>query len=487
LDSAMKLNELLPELGPCTVTGRRDIEVTGITFDSRMVRPGYLFAALPGGRADGHDFVTEAIERGAVAILSQRDVATSNRATSLRVEDSRSALARVADCFYGSPSKEIEIIGVTGTNGKTTVCYLLRAMLKEAGRRPALLGTIEYLIGGRSIPAERTTPEAPYLQAMIRDAVREGCDCLVMEVSSHALEQQRVGGVAFDVAVFTNLGSDHLDFHGSIEEYFNAKAPLFTTPGLKRAVVNSDDPWGQKLAAAIAAPILTYGMGERAMVRALSIESGPGGSRLDIEAEHHKLGVTLPLLGRHNVYNALAAVGAALSVGIAPEAIISALSGAKPARGRLEEVPCARPYRVFIDYAHTEEALESTLLAVREGARGRIILVFGCGGDRDKSKRLPMGRAAARLADLSIVTTDNPRRENPLEIIAEISRGFSGTGKRCVQIPDRREAIAAALAEAREGDIVVVAGKGHERTQEFESTVVPFSDRDVITELAGQG
>jgi len=481
----MKLSELLSALGACDVTGRRDIEVTGITFDSRMVRPGYLFAALQGGRADGHDYVTEAIERGAVAILAQRDVAASNRATSLRVEDSRCALAQVADCFYGSPSKEIEIIGVTGTNGKTTVCYLLREMLKEAGRKPALIGTIEYLIGGRSIPAERTTPEAPYLQAMIRDAVREGCDCLIMEVSSHALEQQRVGCVAFDVAVFTNLGRDHLDFHGSVEEYFNAKARLFRAPDLKRAVVGADDPWGQKLASAIAAPLLTYGMGERAMVRALSVESGPNGSRFDIEAEHRRLNVTLPLLGRHNVYNALAATGAALSVGITPEAIISALSRAKPARGRLEEAPCARPYRVFIDYAHTPEALESALLAVREGRRGRIILVFGCGGDRDRSKRLPMGLVAAGLADLSIVTTDNPRRENPMEIIAEISRGFTGTGKRCVEIPDRREAIAAALAEAREGDIVLVAGKGHERTQEFESTVAPFSDRDVIMELTG--
>jgi len=481
----MKLSDLLPSLGACTVAGRRDIEVTGITFDSRMVRPGYLFAALPGGRADGHDYVTEAIERGAVAILAQRDVAASNRATSLRVDDSRCALAQAADCFYGSPSKEIEIIGVTGTNGKTSVCYLLREMLKEAGRKPALLGTIEYLIGGRSIPAERTTPEAPYLQAMIRDAVREGCDCLVMEVSSHALQQQRVGCIAFDVAVFTNLGREHLDFHGSVEEYFNAKAHLFRTPDLKRAVVGADDPWGQKLASAIAAPLLTYGMGERAMVRALSVESGPSGSRFDIEAERLRLNVALPLLGRHNVCNALAATGAALSVGIAPEAIISALSGAKPARGRLEEVPCARPYRIFIDYAHTREALESALLAVREGRRGRIILVFGCGGDRDRSKRLPMGLVAARLADLSIVTTDNPRKENPMEIIAEISRGFSGTGKRCVEIPDRREAIAAALAEAGEGDIVLVAGKGHERTQEFESTVAPFSDRDVVMELTG--
>ncbi len=481
----MKLSELLPALGTCSVAGRRDIEVTGLAFDSRMVRPGNLFAALPGGRADGHDYVTEAIDRGAVAILAQKDVATSNRATSLRVKDSRRALAQLANCFYGNPSKEIEVIGVTGTNGKTTVCYLIQAILKEARKRPALLGTIEYLIGGRSIPAERTTPEAPYLQAMMREAVKEGCDCLVMEVSSHALEQKRVECVDFDVAVFTNLGRDHLDFHGSVEAYFSAKTPLFAAPGLKRAVVNCDDPWGRKLAASVAAPLLTYGMDERAMVRALSIEPDPRGSRFDLDMGQRRLNVSLPLLGRHNIYNALAAIAAALSVGIPPEAIVSALSSAKPARGRLEEVPCGRPYKVFIDYAHTEEALESALLAVRQRCAGRVILVFGCGGDRDKSKRLPMGRVAARLADLSIITTDNPRREDPREIIAEIAKGFEGTGTRCREIQDRREAIAAALAEGREGDIVLVAGKGHERTQEFESTVVPFSDRDAIMELTG--
>jgi UDP-N-acetylmuramoyl-L-alanyl-D-glutamate--2,6-diaminopimelate ligase len=481
----MKLSELISALGECGIAGRRDVEVTGLSHDSRMVRYGNLFAALPGGRSDGHDYVAEAIERGAVAILVQREVAASNRATLLRVRDSRRALARLAACFYGSPSREIEVVGVTGTNGKTTVCYLIRAILKEAGRNPAVLGTIEYLIGGRSIPAERTTPEAPCLQAMMRDAVREGCDCLVMEVSSHALQQWRVEGVAFDAAVFTNLGRDHLDFHGSVEAYFKAKAPLFSMPGLKHAVVNGDDPWGRKLASSIATPLITYGMHEDAAVRAVKVESGRAGSRFDVETDGRHLPLAFPLLGRHNVYNALAAASAALSLGVEPEAIVAALSKAKPARGRLEEAPCGKPYRVFVDYAHTEDALRSALLAVREGCEGRVILVFGCGGDRDGSKRIPMGRVASRLADLPIITTDNPRGEDPMDIIKEISKGCDESGKRCQAIQDRREAIAAALAEAREGDVVLVAGKGHERTQEFESTVVPFSDRDVIMELAG--
>lgn len=481
----MKLSELIAALGECSVEGRRDAEVTGLSHDSRVVRYGNVFVALPGGRADGHDHVAEALERGAAAVLVQKDVATSNRATVLRVRDSRLALAQLADCFYGRPSREIEVVGVTGTNGKTTVCYLTRAILKEAGRNPALIGTIEYLIGGRSIPAERTTPEAHHLQAMIRDAVREGCDCLVMEVSSHALVQRRVESIVFDTAVLTNLGRDHLDFHGSIEAYFNAKAPLFAMQGLKRAVVNSDDPWGRRLAASVSVPLVTYGMREGAMVRALSMELGRAGSRFDVETDGRRLPVALPLLGRHNVYNALAATAAALSSGVPLEAIVSALSRAKPARGRLEEVPCGRPYRVFIDYAHTEDALENALLAVREGCEGRVILVFGCGGNRDASKRAPMGRVASRLADLPIITTDNPRGENPMDIIAEISKGCGESGKRCRAIQNRREAIAAALAEARDGDVVLVAGKGHERTQEFESTVVPFSDRDVIMELVG--
>lgn len=480
----MKLDELLGAIPGCRVKGRTDIEISGITLDSRTVREGFLFAALAGGRSDGNDYTDEARQRGAVAVLLERPAANGSRATYLVVDDGRMAVARLADRFYGSPSRDLTVTGVTGTNGKTTVTYLMRDMLRRAGRRPALIGTIEYLIGERSIPATRTTPEAPQLQALLRDAVREGCDSVVMEVSSHALDQKRVACVEFSTAVFTNLGRDHLDFHGNSERYFGAKAGLFTVPSLGHAVINGDDPFGRRLVTMAAAPVCTYGLAEGATVRAAGIETGRGGSRFRLETARGSSEVLLPLLGRHNVYNALAAAAAAYCEGLPEEAVRGALNEAKPVPGRLEELPCGRPYRVFIDYAHTEDALENALMAIRGLCPGRILLVFGCGGDRDATKRLPMGRVAARLADIAIVTSDNPRGEPPGEIIAEIARGFVAEGRGCIRIENRRDAIAAALAEAREGDLILVAGKGHERTQEFKDTVIPFSDRDVIMELS---
>lgn len=482
----MKLSELLTAVPGCRVRGSRDVEIAGISLDSRTVRDGFLFAALPGAHRDGCDFAEDAAARGAAAVLAQREILAHGRLTVVTADDSRAALAGIADRFYGSPSRELAVIGVTGTNGKTTVCYLAQAMLAAAGRKTALLGTIEYLVGGRSIPAERTTPEAPGLQAMLREAVREGCGAVVMEVSSHALAQHRVECVAFQTAVFTNLGSDHLDYHGNHDDYYAAKAMLFRSPGLRCAVVNVDDPRGRALAADASAPVITYGIEGEATLSARAVETGPTGSRFEMDFRGARTPVALPLLGRHNVYNALAAAGAAFAAGIGAGAVAEALSGARPVPGRLEEVPAGLPCRVFVDYAHTGEALESALTALRGLCAGRLIVVFGCGGDRDRSKRRPMGRVAARLADAAIITTDNPRREDPGEIMAEIARGFDGSGVRPVVIADRREAIAAALAGAGAGDVVLVAGKGHERTQEIGSTVVPFSDRDVIAALAGR-
>ncbi len=481
----MKLDDLITAIPRCRVKGRRDVEVTGITLCSQMARDGYLFAAIPGSRYDGHDFVEEARHRGAVAALVQRDIPNGNGITIIGVEDTRQSLAALADCFYDSPSKGIEVIGVTGTNGKTTVCYLLYETLKAAGRSPALFGTIEYLVGERSIPAERTTPESPYLQWMLRKAVDEGCDCLVMEVSSHALAQQRVACVNFDTAVFTNLGNEHLDFHGSREDYFKAKSLLFKVPELKLAVVNADDGYGRDIEVSEGATLVTYGMSEAAMVRTVSVEAEPNGSRFEIGGQLGRLSVDLPLLGRHNVYNALAAVSVALSMGVSADTVASVLAGTKAVPGRLEEVVKSRPYRVFIDYAHTEEALRNVLSALRGVCKGRVILVFGCGGDRDRNKRLPMGRVAAQLADFTFVTSDNPRGEDPLEIIAEIVRGFSGNEEKYTEVPDRREAIASALAAAEQRDIVLIAGKGHERTQDLGSTVVSFNDREVVEEIVG--
>jgi UDP-N-acetylmuramoyl-L-alanyl-D-glutamate--2,6-diaminopimelate ligase len=487
IESGMvKLNELLTALPLCSVSGNRNLEVAGIALDSRNVREGYLFAALPGSRYDGHDYIEEARQRGAVASLVQREVANGGRICVVKVDDSRAALAALSDRFYGSPSKEIEVIGVTGTNGKTSVCYMLRDILRAAGRKPALIGTIEYLIGERSIPSERTTPEAPYVQAMMRAAVDKGCDSVITEVSSHALAQQRVACVDFSTAVFTNLGSDHLDFHGDHERYFAAKASLFTLPHLKRAIVNYDDRRGRTIEVGGETALSTYGMREGVTFRAVSVETGLNGSRFGVESRHGRLDINLPLLGLHNVYNALAAVATALTMQVPVETVTATLAKARPVPGRLEEVRCEKPYRVFIDYAHTEEALRNALLALRSGVgRGKLILVFGCGGDRDRKKRVPMGKAAAQLADFSFITSDNPRGENPLEIITEIAKGFRGQKGNYAEIPDRREAIAAALERAKKGDIVLVAGKGHERTQEIGSTVIPFNDRDVILELLG--
>jgi UDP-N-acetylmuramoyl-L-alanyl-D-glutamate--2,6-diaminopimelate ligase len=482
----MKLSELLPAAPGCRVRGGRDPEIAGISLDSRTVRDGFLFAALKGARADGCDFVDDAVARGAAAVLVHREIPNHGRVAVVTAPDARAALARIADRFYGSPSRELAVTGVTGTNGKTTVCYLARAMLAAAGRSAALLGSVEYLVGGRSIPAERTTPEAPALQAMMREAVRQGCGELLMEVSSHALVQRRVDAVAFRTAVFTNLGVDHLDFHGNRSVYFAAKSILFKLPGLHRAVVNADDPRGRMLAREISAPVTSYGLGEDAGLRARRIETGPHGSRFEMEFLGTRTPVELPLIGRHNVYNALAAAGAAFAAGVGAETIAASLAAAAPVPGRLEEVAAGLACRVFIDYAHTEEALRCALSALRGICAGRLIVVFGCGGDRDRTKRRPMGETAARLADAAIITSDNPRREDPRKIMAEIARGFNGPGIRPAEICDRREAIAAALAGAREGDVVLVAGKGHERTQEIGSTVVPFSDRDVVMALAGK-
>lgn len=483
----MKLCELLAAVPECRIRGPRDTEIEGLSLDSRTVREGFLFAALPGARRDGCDFVEDAVARGAAAVLAHREIPAHGRLSIITAPDSRAALARIADRFYGSPSNELAVTGVTGTNGKTTVCYLARLLLDAAGGKTAMLGTVEYLLGTRSIPAERTTPESPTLQAMLREAKREGCDGVVMEVSSHALAQHRTDCVRFATAVFTNLGRDHLDYHGCPDGYFEAKASLFNAPGLARAVVNVDDPRGRLLAGRSAAPVIAYGTGERATLAARAIETGPRGSGFRMEYEGRRTPIRLPLIGRHNVLNALAAAGIALAAGIEAEAVAEALSRAGPVPGRLEEVRTRLPCRVFIDYAHTAEALECALAAARAAGGGKLIVVFGCGGDRDRSKRRPMGRTAARLADAAIITTDNPRGEDPLEIIAEVARGFEGTGTRPATIPDRREAIAAALAGARAGDVVLVAGKGHERTQEIGCTVVPFSDRDVVAELAGPG
>jgi UDP-N-acetylmuramoyl-L-alanyl-D-glutamate--2,6-diaminopimelate ligase len=485
----MKLSDLIQTVNPIAVTGPVDREITGITYDSRRVMPGNLFVAVTGKRTDGHRFVEAAIERGATAVVSEDDGGVGNRATRIRVEDARATLALAAARFYNHPSQQLKVVGVTGTNGKTTTAFMVKAMMEAAGVKPGLIGTVRYEIGEREIPASRTTPESVEIQDMMRQMLREGCGGVAMEVSSHALDQHRVDGVDFDVALFTNLTQDHLDYHGDLETYFEAKARLFDMLGKSRktgrAVVNVDNEYGRRLVARLGGEnaVLTYGVSSDATIRAEDVRVSAEGTYFVVHTPRGSRPVTLPLIGRYNVANALAAIGAGVALGFDLAQIEWALATLRQVPGRLERVNVNQAFNVYVDYAHTEDALRNVLATLSELTLGRLIVVFGCGGDRDQGKRAPMGRAAAEIADLSILTSDNPRTENPHDILKMIEAGIPmGRRMKYVVIPDRREAIERALDVARPGDLVLLAGKGHETYQEFADTVVPFSDRGVVEE-----
>jgi UDP-N-acetylmuramoyl-L-alanyl-D-glutamate--2,6-diaminopimelate ligase len=399
------------------------------------------------------------------------------------VPDVREALARAAASYYQHPSTRLQVIGVTGTNGKTTVAFMVKEVLEAAGIQTGLLGTVRYEIGERVIPAARTTPESLEVQQMMAQMLASGCRACVMEVSSHALEQKRVAGVEFDVAIFTNLTQDHLDYHGTMDNYLAAKQKLFTKTanGSKRGavVINIDDACGPHLEKSSDVAVkLTYGMGAAASVRATKIQLGADVSQFTVEARDKQFVCRLPLIGRHNIYNALAATGASLALRIDPARIQSALNRMPPVPGRLESVACGQPFAVFVDYAHTDDALRNVLSTLREITKGRLLLLFGCGGNRDAGKRSKMGRVAAELADFTIVTSDNPRNEQPDRIAAQIEEGFRAVKTRDYTVElDRKRAIAEIISLARPGDTVLLAGKGHETYQEFEGAVVPFDDR----------
>ncbi|MEN9576088.1 MAG: UDP-N-acetylmuramoyl-L-alanyl-D-glutamate--2,6-diaminopimelate ligase [Verrucomicrobiota bacterium] len=442
-----------------------------------------VFVAVQGENHDGHDFISTAIDRGAAAVICERNGFSSGRATKIRVADARVALAVTAANFHGHPSRKLKVIGVTGTNGKTTVSFVVKHILETAGIHAGLLGTIRYEIGDRVLPAQRTTPESSEIQQFMAQMVRAGCGACVMEVSSHALAQKRVHGVEFDLAVFTNLTQDHLDFHGDMESYFDAKKELFTSAarGSKRGatILNIDDSYGLRLARESDVEIqLTYGMDALAKFRATGIELGSGATRFIAETPAGSFPVTMPFIGRHNIYNALAAIGAGLALEVSVPKIQAALRRMPNVPGRLERVAAGQPFSVFVDYAHTEDALQHVLRTVREITPGRVLLAFGCGGARDTDKRAKMGRAAALLADHTIITSDNPRRESPVAIAAQIESGFrSVRPDRFTVELDRALAIRQMLRFAQPGDTVLIAGKGHEAYQEFEDTVVPFDDR----------
>jgi UDP-N-acetylmuramoyl-L-alanyl-D-glutamate--2,6-diaminopimelate ligase len=481
--------ELVKELDGATIRGTVDCAVTGLAYDSRRVRPGYVFVALAGQVVDGHEFVEDAINRGAVAVVAERDVRFRREIALIRVADSRRALAHLAARFYQEPSRRLTTIGVTGTNGKTSTTFMVRSLLGSIGPAPGLIGTVQYIIGERLLPASRTTPESLDLQEMFAQLLQAGVPSVVFEVSSHALSQHRVDDVCFDVGVFTNLTRDHLDYHHTMDAYFDAKQELFRMLGRQgkkaAAVINADDPRSSRLRDVIdpSVKVVTYGLKPGADIRAEDIQLSSEGSRFRLVTPWGAGEARLSLLGRFNVSNALAAAGVAGVLGMPFDRMIAGLAHMPQVPGRLELVSGEKTgYRVFVDYAHTDDALTNALQTLREITSGRLLVIFGCGGNRDRSKRPLMGAVASQLADVSILTSDNPRKENPQTIIEEIRAGFE-PGSRVEVVEDRAQAIARGFELARPGDSVLIAGKGHESSQEFENTRVPFDDRQMAREL----
>lgn len=490
----MRLRELIDGLDGVLVSGSLDQEVTGVQHDSRHVRPGDLFVSIKGLKYDGHDFIHEAFLRGAKAFVVERsDAAVPPDLTVIKVGCTRKALASLSCRIFGEPSRRLTLIGVTGTNGKTTTTYLLESILMAADRKVGLIGTVSYRFGGRELPAERTTPEAPDLQAFLAEIVKEGADSAVLEVSSHSLTLSRVEGLEFDGAVFTNLTQDHLDFHGSFEAYLQAKAKLFQSLGEgapkgveKAAFLNADDPYGDRIASLTRAKVYRYGAERRGDLTAQEVELSLEGIRGKIISPWGSFAFHSPLVGRHNLSNILAAAGVGLHLGIPPESVAKGIAQLQKVPGRFEKVEAGQPFSVVVDYAHTPDALERVLKTAKGFCRGSLIAVFGCGGDRDRSKRPKMGEVAARLADLTVLTSDNPRSEDPQRIIAEIEEGAKKVwrgGEGYVKIADRRLAIEAALSRAKPSDLVLIAGKGHETYQIIGERILPFDDREVAREV----
>ena len=459
VDSAaeMQLERVIAALAPQDVIGRASVELTDLAYDARAVRPGALFFCVPGERHDGHDFAGDAIERGAVALVVERPLDLD--VPQLVVTETRSAMAVAADEFFGRPTETLDVVGVTGTNGKTTTAYLVHAILEAAGRRPGLVGTVETRVGATTRPSVRTTAEAIDLQRTFREMLEAGNRSCALEATSHGSELHRLDRVRFRALVFTNLTQDHLDFHGTMERYFDAKRRLFA--GGTPAAVNVGDSWGRRLAAELP-EASTFGFAEDADVRPDALA-----------------GVELKLRGRFNVENALGALAAARLLGIDDEVAIDALASVRAVPGRFEEIDEGRPFTVLVDYAHTPDALANVLRAARE-LGGRVICVFGAGGDRDRDKRPQMGRIVAEHADVAILTSDNPRSEDPRAIIDDVAAGAPSP----IRIEqDRRTAIELAVEDAQPGDVVVIAGKGHEQGQEVAGTRLPFDDREVAREL----
>lgn len=477
---SVTLDHLLAATAVTDTNADPQTRVESLSYDSRRVKPGSVFFALPGARENGGKFIEQAIEKGAAAIVAS-EVPKSGRCPGIVVPDARVAMAEMAAAFYGRPADQLKVMGVTGTNGKTTTAFLVKHLLDTDHRRCGLIGTVKYCIGDEEIEAPRTTPESIDLQELLARLIDAGGKAVAMEVSSHALVQKRVRSIAFDAAVFTNLTQDHLDYHRTMDDYFEAKAGMFemlsTQTGKKgRALVNGDDRYGHRLIERFAKKtnLLTYGMGVRSDFRATDVRFDANGSRFQLEAKGRNYLVRTPLIGAFNIYNTLAALAAAASMGMEVRAAVAAMAAAPQVPGRLERVPAKRSFQVYVDYAHTDDALRNVLRTLRELKPARLITVFGCGGDRDRAKRPLMAAAAEEFSDWSIITSDNPRSEDPLRIIADIRRGLKGS--RHEDLPDREQAIRRAVELAGPGDIVLIAGKGHEAYQETAGKKTPFDD-----------
>ncbi|MFZ5762628.1 MAG: UDP-N-acetylmuramoyl-L-alanyl-D-glutamate--2,6-diaminopimelate ligase [Thermodesulfobacteriota bacterium] len=508
---AVSLQELLKNVTYRATREIAKLAISGVTSDSRAVTAGTLFVAVAGTAVDGHDYIDDAVRRGCAGVVLEKGRRLKTRALPLAIEvaDSREALGLIAAAFWQEPARQMTMIGITGTNGKTTSAYLLEELIRQAGGRPGVIGTVNYRYGGKVLPAAHTTPPPETLQRLLREMADSGVTHVIMEVSSHALEQKRVAGLVFDVALFTNLSRDHLDFHGDMEAYYASKKRLFTEylkPGGSAVVVDAlaGDPWGGRLLTELAGgrgektpAILRCGLGEGA-VALRSAREELSGMVLELHTHQGAMTIHSPLVGAFNVRNLLGVVAVAGALGYGPEAIAAGLQGASGAPGRLERIPSATGIEVFVDYAHTPDALENILRTLRQLARGRLIVVFGCGGDRDQGKRPQMGAIAGHLADVAVVTSDNPRSEEPGAIMAAIEQGLRATGmaRRSLAmlqshpawqgyevIPSRKAAIRAAIWHANPGDIVAICGKGHEDYQIVGKSRLFFDDRLVAREM----
>jgi UDP-N-acetylmuramoyl-L-alanyl-D-glutamate--2,6-diaminopimelate ligase len=495
----MRLTRLIKILDTNSCQKLSDFEVKGISCNSKAVKNDFIFVAIRGVKADGNKFILEAIDKGAKAIIvesqslktsksvrklprrgqSRKVVKSQGNINFIKVKDTREALAKLATEFYGNLSLKIKVVGITGTNGKTTITYLIEALLKKSGFEPAVIGTINYRFKNKTIPSNNTTPGPLELQSLLSKMLKEEVTYMILEVSSHALDQDRTEGIRFHSAIFTNLTQDHLDYHKTLKNYFNAKAKLFKNLDTNSfAVINSDDEYSAKLKKITKAKIITYGIKNKADIAASNIRFDCYKTEFLLSTPKFKINLRTPLIGRHNIYNILAAVAWAENEGIDKDAIKSVIEEFSLVPGRLERINFKGDFSVFIDYAHTEDALKNIIKSLRNLSKNRIIVVFGCGGERDKTKRPKMGRVVSELSDYAIITSDNPRSENPEDIIKDIKRGIRKNNY-CV-ILKRIDAIRKSLTLAKRGDIVLIAGKGHENYQILKNRVTYFDDRKAV-------